>query len=216
MTTRASAGRVRLVDGDVLHFVPASGDCQKVTVHGRTRYGSWRTLYQGSLQPKKVGDLLNGARSQFNQLIFSANGAHERYDRQACALEIRKVAAGAAEAAEPAKPAAKSLGVAGNNGTGQRKTGGKSIWIELKTLADPEVLTFKCTSGTCQYMTIHGRTSRGGWQTLYQGGLRPWRIVELLKGRRQQYSHLVISVNGAHERYIPIACEMEVSKADQP
>lgn len=205
-----------LVDGDVLHFVPASGDCQKVTVHGRTRYGSWRTLYQGSLQSKKVGDLLNGDRTQFNQLIFSANGAHERYDRRACALEIRKVTAGAAEAAEPAKPAAKSLGVAGNNGTGQRKTGGKSIWIELKTLADPEVLTFKCTSGTCQYMTIHGRTSRGVWQTLYQGGLRPWRIVELLKGRRQQYSHLVISVNGAHERYIPSACEMEISIADQP
>ncbi len=99
-----------------------------------------------------------------------------------------------------------------NFGTGARKTGGTCAWIDLKTLNDNDNLEFKCVSGDCKTLTVHGRTSRGSWKTLYQGRVKEINVGEILRGKRRSYTHLVISVNGAHERYTRTAAKMEVIK----
>ena len=82
-------------------------------------------------------------------------------------------------------------------GTGARKTGGTYAGIELSTLNDNDNLSFKSISGKCKTVTVHGRTSGGVWNTLYQGQIKELNVGQILAGKRARYTHLIISVNGA-------------------
>lgn len=97
-----------------------------------------------------------------------------------------------------------------NFGTGERKTGGKYYALELKGLADDDTLSFKCVSGRCMTVTLHGRASSGVWATLYQGSPGEQRVGSVLAGKRSRYTHIIFSVNGAHESYTKVAAKMEV------
>ncbi len=97
-----------------------------------------------------------------------------------------------------------------NFGTGERKTGGKYYALELNGLADGDTLSFKCVSGRCMTVTLHGRSSSGVWNTLYQGAPKDRQVGSVLSGKRSRYTHIIISVNGAHERYTKVAAKMEV------
>ncbi len=99
-----------------------------------------------------------------------------------------------------------------NLGTGVRKTGGTCAWLDLKTLNDTENLQFKCVSGSCNTLAVHGRTSGGVWKTLYQGNVKDVNVGAILEGKRSSFTHLVISVNGAHESYYKQAAKMEIIK----
>lgn len=204
-----------LADADALGFTCKSGSCSYMTIHGRTTRGSWRTLYRGELRPQRVGDVLKGQRSGFSHLVIAVNGQHERYDRRVGAMDIFKASKTAETAVSTPPPDEKAvqtnlLGTASNDGTGRRKSGGKLVWVALSKLADNDQLSFQCKSDSCSYVTIHGRTTRGSWRTLYRGKLQRQRVGSILKGQRRNYSHLVISVNGQHERYDRRAGEMKV------
>lgn len=150
----------------------------------------------------RVSSFLGTKRSRFTHLIFSANGAHERYDKMACQIEILK----------PQASTSIKIGTASNDGSGRRKAGGSSPGVALPGLKDSDTLSFKTTSGTCQYVTIHGRTSRGSWKTLYSGELKDVTVSAFLKNKRSLFTHVIFSVNGAHERYRRIACTAEIFK----
>ncbi|HOP65340.1 MAG TPA: hypothetical protein PK906_18320 [Spirochaetota bacterium] len=97
-----------------------------------------------------------------------------------------------------------------NFGTGIRKTGGTCAWIDLNTVNDTDILQFKCISGKCNTAAVHGRTSGGVWKSLYQGKLKELKTGEILGGKRSSYTHLVVSVNGAHESYNKTAAKMGI------
>jgi len=97
-----------------------------------------------------------------------------------------------------------------NFGTGLRKTGGTFAGFEIAKLKDSDNLKFECLSGKCNTLTVHGRTSRGVWATLYQGKLKEVNVGTVIAGKRSNYTHLIISVNGAHESYTKIAAKMGI------
>ncbi len=99
-----------------------------------------------------------------------------------------------------------------NYGSGVRKSGGKCAWIELKSVQDSDNFQFKCINGSCKTVAVHGRTSRGLWRTLYYGKLEKVGAGAVLSGKRKNYTHLVFSVNGAHESYDRVAAKMEIIK----
>lgn len=99
-----------------------------------------------------------------------------------------------------------------NFGTGIRKKGGTYAGFLVKDLQDSDNLQFKCISGKCNSATVHGRTSRGSWTTLYQGQLKEINVGAVVGSKRSSYTHLFVSVNGAHESYDKTAAKMEIIK----
>ncbi len=97
-----------------------------------------------------------------------------------------------------------------NFGTGERRTGGKYYALELNTVADGDTISFRCASGRCMTVALHGRTSSGVWNTLYQGTPKDQQVGSVLAGKRSRYTHIILSVNGAHESYTKVAAKMEV------
>ncbi len=204
-----------LADNDSVSFKVKSGKASYVAIHGRTRYGSWRTLYKGAPKDMKVSQFLGNQRAQFTHIIFSVNGAHERYERLSCELGIYKSSASAASGASagtPSASAAKKIATATNNGTGRRKGGGSSPRVAIAEFKDIDTVSFRATGGSCQSVTIHGRTAYGSWQTLYTGALKEMKVSDFLKNQRAKFTHLIFSVNGAHENYQPISCTAEILK----
>lgn len=99
-----------------------------------------------------------------------------------------------------------------NFGTGVRKTGGTYAGLEMAKLQDSDDLKFKCVAGKCNSVTVHGRTSNGMWYTLYQGQLKDVNVGTAVAGKRNNYTHLLVSVNGAHESYDKTAAKLEIAK----
>ncbi|MBN2529588.1 MAG: hypothetical protein JXR76_24580 [Deltaproteobacteria bacterium] len=202
-----------LADNDEVSFKVKSGNASYVAIHGRTKYGSWQTLYKGAPKAIQVSDFLGNRRSQFSHLIFSVNGAHERYERLSCELGIYKSSSLAVSTPLAGNTsAARTIATATNNGTGRRKSGGSSPWVAVTDFKDGDSITFRATSGNCRTVTIHGRTAQGSWRTLYTGALKSMKVSDFLKNQRAQFTHIIFSVNGAHENYQAISCTAEIFK----
>ena len=223
-----------LKDDDVLNFRATGGNFGYVTIHGRTSRGSWSILYRGPARPMSVKEVLKNQRSRYTHLIVQVNGEHERYQRRACQLDVVKIAATSAavadagaktpdtgKAASNASPSTPTVtteavvGTAVNNGSGTGKAGGSTVNLILKDLKDDDVLNFRVSSGSFGYVTIHGRTSWGSWSVLYRGPIRPMTVKEVLKNQRSRFTHLIVQVNGEHERYQRRMCRMDVVKMVQ-
>jgi hypothetical protein len=56
-------------------------------------------------------------------------------------------------------------------------------------------------------VTLHGRTSSGVWNTLYQGAPKDQQVGSVLAGKRSRYTHIILSVNGAHEKLYEVAAK---------
>ena len=107
------------------------------------------------------------------------------------------------------------------DGTGDgrtKKKGGKYLAIELSSLQDDDKLLVERTSGIMEYVTLHARFTRRTWSTiskiknLENAAEMTFPIREYLASykKRTDCTHVIVSVNGAHEKYEPIPCEAKV------
>jgi len=66
--------------------------------------------------------------------------------------------------------------------------------------------------GTIKYLTLHTRYSNGAWKIIYKGKLRDFGTemltTKFLKDKR--ITHIIVSVNGAHEKFEPIVGKVAV------
>ncbi|HOP65339.1 MAG TPA: formylglycine-generating enzyme family protein [Spirochaetota bacterium] len=100
-----------------------------------------------------------------------------------------------------------------NFGTGVRKTGGTYAAIEMAKLQDSDNLQFKCVSGQCRSITVHGRKQGEPWSTVYQGRIRDINIGTYIGNRRSRFEDILIFVNGAHQSYNAVAAKLEINIA---
>lgn len=96
----------------------------------------------------------------------------------------------------------------GNNQT--KSLGGKYYSLDLNTVNDNDVFEVRVTSGTLQFVMIHYRNSSGIWYLAYKGPNTKFRIGDILNGKRNLYTHLIINVNAEHEKYLPLACYADI------
>ncbi|GAB6093772.1 hypothetical protein JCM14469_00240 [Desulfatiferula olefinivorans] len=217
--TKKRGGNYTAVDlktlnsGDILTVNPVSGTYKYVTLHARFQGGYWRTLYQGDKRHFPVDEYLAASKNdpQCTHVNISVNGAHEKYEPVACTAEI-KVCRKA-----PPTPTGdcKIIATVFNDGTGDNRTkkrGGNYAAVDLKTLNSGDILNVNPVSGTYRYVTLHARFQGGYWRTLYQGDKRDFPVDEYLAASKNdpQCTHVNISVNGAHEKYEPVACTAEI------
>lgn len=102
------------------------------------------------------------------------------------------------------------------DGTGNRQTkkrGGTYLTITKAELPLNSSININVLSGHLSYVTVHARYDTGIWKTAYQGPLTSFSVNRHFKSflDNPNCTHLVISVNGAHEQYEPIACRAEVN-----
>ncbi len=105
------------------------------------------------------------------------------------------------------------LGKTFADGTGDNRTkrkGGKHLTIGLNKLKDGDELLIKINSGTLHFVHIHLRNRSGIWHDAYNGRDTKFKVKDLLKGKRNSYTHLIFNVNAKHERYLNTACSAEV------
>ncbi|GAB4270457.1 MAG: hypothetical protein Kow0029_07210 [Candidatus Rifleibacteriota bacterium] len=119
----------------------------------------------------------------------------------------------------PNKTASKSarnqgtkLGSILNNGEGNNRNrgGGTYCSIDLNKTGNKDLFEIAVTSGTFKFVHIHLRNSRGIWFSVYNGTNRIFRIGDLLKGKRNAFTHINICINGQHEKYLPVACTADI------
>lgn len=96
----------------------------------------------------------------------------------------------------------------GNNQT--KSLGGKYYSLDLNTVKDNDLFEVKVTSGSLQFVTIHYRNSSGVWYTAYKGPNTKFRVGDLLNGKRNLFTHLIINVNAEHEKYLSVACYADI------
>lgn len=107
------------------------------------------------------------------------------------------------------------LGKTFADGTGDNHTkskGGKYLPVDLNNLNDDDEILIEITSGTLQFVHVHYRNSSGIWHDAYHGYNTRFKVRDLLKDKRNSYTHLVFNVNAQHERYLGTACYAEVWK----
>lgn len=126
-------------------------------------------------------------------LFFLSFSAYAEAERQACHL------------------AASVL----NDGTGDSitpKNGGTYAALPLATLQDEDLLTITTTSGTLRYLTLHARYQNAVWKTIYTGPLTEFPVSSYLAAYKKDPSctHVIVSVNSAHEKYDPLACKANI------
>lgn len=100
---------------------------------------------------------------------------------------------------------------ADGNGNNQTKSlGGKYYSLDLNTVSDNDIFEIQVTSGSLQLVTIHYRNTSGIWYTAYKGTNTRFRVGDVLNGKRNLYTHLIINVNAEHEKYLPVACYADI------
>lgn len=104
----------------------------------------------------------------------------------------------------------------GNNRT--KKLGGNYAAIKLDSLNAEDLLRINPVSGTFKYVTLHARYSGGYWKTIYKGANTSFPVAKYLSSYKKdkKCTHVIISVNGAHEKYEPIACKADILVCEKP
>jgi hypothetical protein len=109
----------------------------------------------------------------------------------------------------------RSLGQVYTDGTGDSRTkkrGGSYLAIAKKDIPLTSSININVLSGTLSYVTIHARYDGGTWSTAYQGPLTKLSVNQFKSFLSQpNCSHLIVSVNGAHEVYTSIPCKAKVN-----
>ncbi|MEE9910214.1 MAG: photosystem II reaction center PsbP family protein [Deltaproteobacteria bacterium] len=192
-----------------LNIKALSGNLSYVTVHARYDGGIWKTAYQGPSTQLAVNQFKSVlSQSNCTHLIVSVNGAHEVYTSIPCKAEI-KVCQEAKTADE-----CRRLGEVYTDGTGDNKTkkrGGTYIAIPKADLPMTSSLNIKALSGNLSYVTVHARYDGGIWKTAYQGPSTQLAVNQFQSVLSQSNcTHLIVSVNGAHEVYTSIPCKAEI------
>ncbi|MDD3146706.1 MAG: hypothetical protein PHD82_05345 [Candidatus Riflebacteria bacterium] len=104
---------------------------------------------------------------------------------------------------------AKKLGEIYNTGTGDTSTqvGGNYVSVMISELADDDLVEIDVYSGSLKFVHIHLRNSRGVWFSIYNGTNKLFRVGNLVKkSERQDFTHLIFSVNSQHTKNLPAAC----------
>lgn len=110
---------------------------------------------------------------------------------------------------------AERLGVVKNDGRGGGyRRGGTYLAVKLDRFGPQDTIGFNILTGNFKYWTIHARYNGGFWKTVYKGPRNFVSMTEIYQKIRQlrkgQPTHLNFSVNGAHERYEPVACQLAI------
>lgn len=101
------------------------------------------------------------------------------------------------------------------DGTGDRRTkkrGGTYLTIAKSDLPSTASVKIETLSGSLSYVAVHARYEGGIWKTAYQGPLTSFSVGRYFQSFLSQANctHLIVSVNGAHEKYEPAACRAAV------
>jgi hypothetical protein len=200
-----------LDESQVLNVKVTSGTLKYVTLHARYDGGYWKTIYQGPFTEFPVGEYFGNLKKdpRCTHVNISVNGAHERYEPIACSADIEVCSV------NKKKEDCRNIGTVMNDGTGDNRTkkrGGNNAAVSLSSLNGDEVLKVNVTSGTLKYVTLHARYDGGYWKTIYQGPVTEFPVGQYLGSYKndRKCTHVNISVNGAHERYEPMACTADI------
>lgn len=102
------------------------------------------------------------------------------------------------------------------DGTGDGKTkkkGGNYISIPSESVTSGDVLKINPVSGTFKYVTLHARYNGGYWRTIYKGSEKNFPVDKYFKSYKSdpECTHIIVSVNGGHEKYDPVSCKAEIN-----
>lgn len=108
----------------------------------------------------------------------------------------------------------RSLGEVYTDGTGDNRTkkrGGTYLAIPKANIPLTSSLNINVQSGNFSYVTVHARYNNGTWSTAYQGPLTKLSVNQFKSFLSQpKCTHLIVSVNGAHEVYSSVPCKAEI------
>lgn len=109
----------------------------------------------------------------------------------------------------------RTVGEVYTDGTGDTRTkkrGGTYLTIPKSDLLKRSSLNIDPLSGNFKYVTVHARYEGGVWKTAYQGEIKNLSIDRYFKSflSHPNCTHLIVSVNGAHEKYEPVPCRAKV------
>lgn len=93
------------------------------------------------------------------------------------------------------------------------RTGGTYVPVPIEQIQPSQTLRIVPTSGPYRYVTLHSRTSGGSWNTAYQGDRTEFPGTDPVISECRQSSnctHIIVAVNGAHERYESVVSAAEV------
>ncbi len=96
----------------------------------------------------------------------------------------------------------------GNGALNRYRVGGKYCAIDIK---DFKSIIFQTVYGPVRYITAHERFKGGTWRTTYKGKMIPLSLPIVRKTNRS--THIILSVNGQHEKYLPLKTKVRVYSA---
>ncbi len=107
------------------------------------------------------------------------------------------------------------------DGSGDRRTkklGGNYAAIRLDSLRDDDILRVEAVSGRLTYVTLHARYQGGYWRTIYKGPKTEFPVGQYIAPCRKDKNctHINVSINGAHEKYDPVACRANLVVCGAP
>ena len=107
------------------------------------------------------------------------------------------------------------------DGSGDRRTkklGGNYAAIRLDSLRNDQTLRVDVVSGRLTYVTLHARYQGGYWRTIYKGPKTEFPVGQYIASYKKDRNctHVNVSINGAHEKYDPVACMANVLVCGAP
>jgi hypothetical protein len=104
------------------------------------------------------------------------------------------------------------LGSVLSNGKGNNKSkgGGTYLGVDLNKVGDDDLIGVVPRSGKLKFVHINLRNSRGMWFSIYNGVNTIFKVKDLIKNQRSGFTHINFTVNGQHERYLPVYCKADV------
>lgn len=120
-----------------------------------------------------------------------------------------------------AQPGCRTLAQVYTDGSGDRRTkkrGGNYTAIKLDSLRNDQTIRVEAVSGRLTYVTLHARYQGGSWRTIYKGPKTEFPVGQYIASYKKDTNctHVNISVNGAHEKYDPVACRANVLVCGAP
>ncbi|MCK4467546.1 MAG: discoidin domain-containing protein, partial [Desulfobacterales bacterium] len=121
----------------------------------------------------------------------------------------------------PEKPGCRTLAQVYTDGSGDRRTkklGGNYAAIRLDSLRNDQTLRVEAVSGRLMYVTLHARYQGGYWRTIYKGPKTEFPVGQYIASYKKDRNctHVNVSVNGAHEKYDPVACRANLLVCSAP
>jgi hypothetical protein len=62
-------------------------------------------------------------------------------------------------------------------------------------------------------VTLHARYNGGYWRTIYKGSEKNFPAEKYFESYKSDsnFTHIIVSVNGGHEKYDPVSCKAEIN-----